>query len=62
MVMKSLPSVLKSKDISSIVGKSPDDINYLARKGVIKGYKRGKQWRFKREDVEPWIREVLNSQ
>ncbi len=41
MGRKSLPSILKSKDISSLVGKSPDDINYLARKGIIKGYKKG---------------------
>jgi hypothetical protein len=60
MEIKSLPLILKSKDISSIVNKSPDDINYLARKGVIKGFKRGKQWRFKREDAEIWLKETLN--
>ena len=34
---------------------SPDAVNDLARKGVIKGYKSGNQWRFRRRDVERFL-------
>ena len=34
---------------------SPDAVNDLARKGVIKGYKSGNQWRFRRKDVERFL-------
>ena len=34
---------------------SPDAVNDLARKGLIKGYKSGNQWRFRRKDIERYI-------
>jgi excisionase family DNA binding protein len=34
---------------------SPDAVNDLARKGVLKGYKSGNQWRFRKKDVERYL-------
>ncbi len=34
---------------------SPDAVNDLARRGVIKGYKSGNQWRFRRKEVERFL-------
>ncbi|MFC1855298.1 helix-turn-helix domain-containing protein [Thermodesulfobacteriota bacterium] len=60
-----MPSILKSSDISRLLEVSPDDISLLARRGFLKGFKIGRQWRFKRKDILFWIRkysrnEILN--
>ena len=49
--------LLKTKDVSKMLGISPDDISYLARKGKIKGFKKGRQWRFKEREVKKFIEE-----
>lgn len=57
--MDHLPSILKSRDLAVLLDMSPDAVNDLARKGVIKGYKSGNQWRFRRKDIERYLeREV----
>lgn len=50
-----MPAILNSSDLSTLLDLSPDDVNALARKGVIKGYKVGKQWRFRAKDVNGFL-------
>lgn len=52
-----LPNVLKTRDLAIVLDLSPDAVNDLARKGVLKGYKSGNQWRFRRKDVEKYFLE-----
>ncbi len=53
--MDHLPNVLKTRDLAILLDMSPDAVNDLARKGVIKGYKSGNQWRFRRKDIERFL-------
>lgn len=46
-----MPFILKTRDIAVLLDMSPDDVNALARKGLIKGRKIGKHWRFRSKDV-----------
>jgi excisionase family DNA binding protein len=47
-----MPFFLKTYDIAVLLDVSPDDVNAMARKGLIKGQKIGKQWRFRNRDVK----------
>ena len=51
----SLPNILKTRDLAMLLDMSPDAVNDLARKGMLKGYKSGNQWRFRRKDVERFL-------
>ena len=51
----SLPNILKTRDLALLLDMSPDAVNDLARKGMLKGYKSGNQWRFRRKDVERYL-------
>lgn len=53
--MESMPNILKTRDLAVLLDMSPDAVNDLARKGHIKGYKSGNQWRFRRKDVEKFL-------
>ena len=53
--MNPLPGILKTRDLAILLDMSPDAVNDLARKGVIKGYKSGNQWRFRRKDIERFL-------
>lgn len=53
--MEDLPTILKTRDIAVLLDMSPDAVNDLARKGVLKGYKSGNQWRFRRKDIERFL-------
>ena len=50
-----LPNILKSRDLALLLDMSPDAVNDLARKGILRGYKSGNQWRFRRKDVEKYL-------
>jgi excisionase family DNA binding protein len=50
-----LPGILKTRDLAHILDMSPDAVNDLARKGLLKGYKSGNQWRFRRRDIERFL-------
>lgn len=43
---------LKTYDIAVLLDVSPDDVNAMARKGLLKAQKIGKQWRFRNRDVK----------
>ncbi|HEY3490725.1 MAG TPA: helix-turn-helix domain-containing protein [Candidatus Deferrimicrobiaceae bacterium] len=52
-----LPNILKTHDLAILLDLSPDAVNDMARKGLLKGYKSGNQWRFRRKDVERFLTE-----
>ncbi len=54
-MFENLPNILKTRDLAVLLDMSPDAVNDLARKGTIKGYKSGNQWRFRRKDVERFL-------
>lgn len=54
--MGKLPNILKTRDIAILLDLSPDTVNDMARKGMIKGYKSGNQWRFRKKDVEKFLK------
>ena len=43
--------LLNSKQVAVILDLSPDTVNEFARKNILPGFKKGKQWRFKKKDV-----------
>ncbi len=53
--LETMPSVLKTRDLAILLDMSPDAVNDMARKGLLKGYKSGNQWRFRRKDVERFL-------
>lgn len=55
MRLDHLPTILKTRDIAVLLDMSPDAVNDLARKGLLKGYKSGNQWRFRRKDIERFL-------
>jgi excisionase family DNA binding protein len=50
-----MPAILKTRDLAILLDLSPDTINDMARRGLLKGYKSGNQWRFRRKDIERYI-------
>ena len=55
MELESLPNVLKTRDLAILLDMSPDAVNDMARRGLLKGFKSGNQWRFRRKDVERFV-------
>lgn len=53
--VETIPGIMKTRDLAILLDMSPDAVNDLARKGVLKGYKSGNQWRFRRKDVERYL-------
>ncbi len=43
-------TLLNSKDVARILDLSPDTVNEYARKSILPGIKKGRQWRFRRRD------------
>ncbi|MCA9774844.1 MAG: helix-turn-helix domain-containing protein [Myxococcales bacterium] len=40
-----------SRDVAITLDLSPDTVNDLARRNVLPGFKKGRQWRFRKRDV-----------
>jgi excisionase family DNA binding protein len=55
MIFEGKQSILKTRDLAFLLDLSPDVVNDLARRGHLKGFKSGNQWRFRRRDVERYI-------
>ena len=55
MNIESTPTIMKTRDIAILLDLSPDTVNDMARRGVLKGFKSGNQWRFRRKDIERFI-------
>ncbi len=43
--------LLNSRQVAALLELSPDTVNELARKNILPGVKRGRQWRFRRQDI-----------
>jgi len=43
--------LLNSREVAIILDLSPDTVNEFARKNILPGFKKGKQWRFRKQDV-----------
>ena len=43
--------LINSRQAAARLGLSPDTVDELARKNVLPGVKRGRQWRFRDQDV-----------
>lgn len=43
--------LLNSREVARILDLSPDTVNEFARKNILPGFKKGKQWRFRRRDI-----------
>jgi len=50
--------LLNSKEVAEILDCSPDTVNELARKSVLPGFKRGRQWRFRKRDITSFKRQL----
>ncbi len=55
-----LPDILKSTDLAWLFDVYPDKVAELARKGELKGFKKGNQWRFQKKDIKYWIEKNLS--
>jgi len=58
MNVEAKQSILKTRDLAILLDLSPDVVNDMARRGHLKGFKSGNQWRFRRRDVERYIERV----
>jgi len=45
-----------SIEVAELLDTSPDNVNYMARKGILPGYKEKKFWRFNKRAVVRWIK------
>ena len=43
--------LLNSREVANILDLSPDTVNEFARKNILPGFKKGKQWRFRKRDI-----------
>jgi excisionase family DNA binding protein len=50
--------MLNSKEVARILDLSPDTVNEYARKSILPGTKRGRQWRFRRRDIASFKRQL----
>ena len=51
-VMKNKNSAeIGSIEVAELLDTSPDNVNYMARKGILPGYKESKFWRFNKRAV-----------
>jgi excisionase family DNA binding protein len=58
MNIEAKQSILKTRDLAILLDLSPDVVNDMARRGHLKGFKSGNQWRFRRRDVDKYLERV----
>lgn len=51
MILERDEELLNSREVARILDLSPDTVNEFARKNILPGFKKGKQWRFRKRDV-----------
>ncbi len=61
MNLESSPTIMRTRDLAILLDLSPDTVNDMARRGILKGYKSGNQWRFRRKDVERYFEREKNA-
>jgi len=50
--------LLNSSEVATILDLSPDTVNEFARKSSLPGFKKGRQWRFRKRDVTSYKRQL----
>ena len=50
--------LLNSSEVAAILDLSPDTVNEFARKSILPGFKKGRQWRFRKRDVTSYKRQI----
>lgn len=50
--------LLNSSEVATILDLSPDTVNEFARKSILPGFKKGRQWRFRKRDVTSYKRQL----
>ncbi|MCD6151164.1 MAG: helix-turn-helix domain-containing protein [Deltaproteobacteria bacterium] len=55
-VVKNYNEHIGSIEVAKLLDISPDDVNCMARKGALSGYKEGRIWRFNKQTVDRWIK------
>ena len=58
MALVKKDDLLNSNDVAHILDDTPDDILVLARKGLLRGVKNGKRWKFKRRDIISYMQKI----
>lgn len=51
-------AILNSKEVARILDMSPDTVNEYARKSILPGFKKGRQWRFRKRDIASFKRQM----
>ena len=51
-------TILNSKDVARLLDVSPDTVNEFARKSILPGFKKGRQWRFRKRDISIFKRRL----
>ncbi len=54
-------ALLNSREVARILDLSPDTVNEYARKSMLPGVKKGRQWRFRRRDITSFKRQLQGS-
>jgi len=54
------PSLLTAKQVAELLQWNPYTIVKKAEKGELPGFKMGREWRFRQEDIVRWIDEQRN--
>lgn len=57
-----MPFYLKTYDVAVLLDLSPDDVNSMARNGLIRGHKIGNRWRFRSRDVNKFLDHTRNQE
>ena len=50
--------LLNSRDVARLLDMSPDTVNEYARKQILPAFKAGRQWRFRKQDIASYKRQL----
>ena len=50
--------LLNSRDVARLLDMSPDTVNEYARKQILPAFKAGRQWRFRKQDIASFKRQL----
>jgi excisionase family DNA binding protein len=51
-------ALLNSRDVARLLDMSPDTVNEFARKQILPAFKTGRQWRFRKQDIASFKRQL----
>ena len=51
-------TLLNSRDVARLLDMSPDTVNEYARKQILPAFKTGRQWRFRKQDIASYKRQL----